>query len=70
MTSSISAVGSNMKKAKSTRDNPCDDLRPEYKRSDFKKVERGKYFKRVKATPNIVVLDPEPAQTPKKTAKG
>jgi len=25
-----------------------DDLRTEYKRSDFKKLERGKYYKRVK----------------------
>lgn len=25
-----------------------DDLRAEYKRSDFKKLERGKYYKRVK----------------------
>ena len=25
-----------------------DDMRTEYKRSDFKKLERGKYYKRVK----------------------
>jgi hypothetical protein len=33
-----------MKKAKPV----SDDLRAEYKRSDFKKLERGKYYKRVK----------------------
>jgi hypothetical protein len=27
-----------------------DELRAEYKRSDFKKLERGKYYNRVKAT--------------------
>jgi hypothetical protein len=59
-----------MKEAKSTWDDPCDDLRSEYKRSDFKKLGRGKYFKRVKATSNVVVPDPELARTPKKTAKG
>lgn len=36
-----------------------DELRPEYKRSDFKKLERGKYAKRVKAKSNVVVLAPE-----------
>lgn len=37
------------------------ELRPEYKRSDFGKLERGKYYKRVKAQSNVVVLDPEVA---------
>lgn len=45
-----------MKKAKSTCD---DDLRTEYKRSDFKKLERGKYYDRVKESSNVVVLDDE-----------
>ena len=36
-----------------------DELRPEYKRSDFKKLERGKYYERIKASSNVVVLDPE-----------
>ena len=45
-----------MKKAKSTSD---DELRTEYKRSDFKKLERGKYYDRVKASSNVVVLDDE-----------
>ncbi len=45
------------KKAKTT----SDDLRSQYKRSDFKKLERGKYYERVKASSNVVVLDPEVA---------
>jgi len=44
-----------MKKIKST----SDELRAEYKRSDFKKLERGKYYERIKASSNVVVLDPE-----------
>lgn len=44
-----------MKKAKS----PSDELRPEYKRSDFEKLERGRYYERVKASSNVVVLDAE-----------
>jgi hypothetical protein len=46
-----------MKKVKPTND----DLRAEYKRSDFKKLQRGKYYERVKASSNVVVLDPEVA---------
>ena len=46
-----------MKKAKST----SDELRAEYKRSDFRKLERGKYYERVRASSNVVVLDPEVA---------
>jgi len=44
-----------MKKIKST----SDELRPEYKRSDFKKLERGKYYQRIRASSNVVVIDPE-----------
>ena len=44
-----------MKRVKSK----SDELRPEYKRSDFKKLERGKYYERIKASSNVVVLDPE-----------
>lgn len=47
-----------MKKAKST----SDELRKEYKRSDFGKLERGKYYERVKASSNVVVLDSEMAE--------
>jgi hypothetical protein len=44
------------------RDKPrSDKLRTEYKRSDFKTLERGKYYARVKASSNIVVLDPDVA---------
>jgi len=36
-------------------------MRAEYKLSDFKKLERGKYYERVKERSNVVVLDPEVA---------
>jgi hypothetical protein len=38
-----------------------DKLRSEYTRSDFEKLERGKYYHRVKESSNVVVLDPEVA---------
>jgi hypothetical protein len=44
-----------VKKTKPT----SDELRGEYKRSDFKKLERGKYADRVKCSSNVVVLDDE-----------
>lgn len=40
----------------------ADDLRPEYKRSDFEKLERGKYFERLKKGSNVVVLEPRVAK--------
>lgn len=46
-----------MKKSKSV----TDELRPEYKRSDFGKLVRGKYYQRVMASSNVVVLDSEVA---------
>ena len=46
-----------MKRAKSK----SDELRAVYKRSDFRKLERGKYYERIKASSNVVVLDPEVA---------
>ncbi|HEX5413409.1 MAG TPA: hypothetical protein VFZ27_16270 [Terriglobia bacterium] len=46
-----------MKKYKSKPE----ELRREYNLSDFKKFERGKYYTRVKASSNVVVLDPEVA---------
>lgn len=46
-----------MKKVKST----SDELRTEYKRSDLGKLERGKYYERVKASSNVVILDSEVA---------
>jgi uncharacterized DUF497 family protein len=49
--------GEFMKKAKTV----ADELRTEYKRSDFGKLERGKYYKRVMASSNVVVLDADVA---------
>jgi hypothetical protein len=46
-----------MKKAKK-----LDELRPEYKRSDFGAMARGKYVDRLRDSSNIVVLDPEVAR--------
>ena len=34
-------------------------LRKEYTRSDFGTLERGKYYKQVTASSNLVVLDPD-----------
>jgi hypothetical protein len=48
-----------MKKAKRVQK---DELRPEYKRSDFTgPLVRGKYAKRLRESSNIVVLKPEVA---------
>ena len=48
-----------MKKNETTRD---DDLRAEYKRSDFTSpLVRGKYAERLRKSSNIVVLKPEVA---------
>jgi len=43
-----------MKKAKKRT---ADELRAEYKRSDFGDLVRGKYIDRLKASSNIVILD-------------
>jgi hypothetical protein len=48
-----------MNNAKSKID---DELRPEYKRSDFGPLVRGKYAARIAAETNIVVLEPEVAK--------
>jgi hypothetical protein len=49
-----------MKKARKTEKN---ELRPEYKRSDFTDpLVRGKYAKRLRESSNIVVLKPEVAE--------
>ena len=37
----------------------ADGLRPEYKRSDFGLLVRGKHAKRVAEATNVVVLDPD-----------
>lgn len=39
-----------------------DELRPEYRRSDFGKLVRGKYAARVATETNVVVLEPEVAE--------
>ena len=39
-----------------------DELRAEYKRSDFGTLVRGKYAAKVAASSNIVVLDPQVAR--------
>jgi hypothetical protein len=39
-----------------------DELRPEYKRSDFGNLVRGKYAAQVAAGTNVVVLEPELAE--------
>lgn len=44
-----------MKKMKSEED----DLRPEYQRSDFTMLVRGKHYERAKQSSNVVVLKPE-----------
>ncbi|MEW6233899.1 MAG: hypothetical protein AB1656_00800 [Candidatus Omnitrophota bacterium] len=49
-----------MKKAKQTKQ---DDLRDEYRRSDFPgPLTRGKYAERMRESSNIVVLKPEVAE--------
>ena len=47
-----------MKKAKKLA---ADELRSEYKRSDFGVLVRGKYIERLQESSNVVVLDPEVA---------
>ncbi|MBS0588139.1 MAG: hypothetical protein JSS37_09390 [Proteobacteria bacterium] len=48
-----------MKKVKSEM---TDELRPEYRRSDFGKIIRGKYANRIKAETNVVLLEPDIAK--------
>jgi hypothetical protein len=50
--------GSFMRKAKKPAG---DELRSEYKRSDFGALVRGKYIKRLQTSSNVVVLAPEVA---------
>ena len=47
-----------MRKAKTPA---ADELRFEYKRSDFGALVRGKYMDRIRASSNVVVIDPEVA---------
>lgn len=48
-----------MKKVEKAR---AEELRPEYQRSDFGTLVRGKFVKRLAANSNVVVLDPEVAE--------
>jgi hypothetical protein len=48
-----------MKKVKAES---ADELRPEYKRSDFGELVPGKYADRIKEESNVVLLDPDIAQ--------
>jgi hypothetical protein len=48
-----------MKKAKSELN---DWSRPEYKRSDFGEMVRGKYASRIRKSTNVIVLDPQVAR--------
>ncbi len=41
---------------------PTDELRPEYKRSDFGTLVRGKYAQKVAEATNVVVLEPQVAR--------
>ena len=41
---------------------PTDELRPEYKRSDFGTLVRGKYAQPVAEATNVVVLEPQVAR--------
>ena len=52
----------NGKSMKKVRSKPVDELRPEYKRSDFGEFVRGKYAARVTEATNVVVLEPEVAK--------
>jgi hypothetical protein len=47
-----------MRKAKTV---VADELRPEYKRSDFGPLVRGKFVERLRTSSNVVVIAPEVA---------
>jgi len=47
---------------KKGRRKQADELRPEYKRSDFGALVRGKYAQRIIEATNVVVLDPQVAK--------
>ena len=42
--------------------NAEDELRPRYKRSDFPKLERGKFYRQAAKGTSVVLLDPELAK--------
>jgi len=47
---------------KKVRDKVVDELRPEYKRSDFGTLVRGKYAQRYRESSNVVVIEPDLAK--------
>jgi hypothetical protein len=47
-----------MRKAKTPA---AEELRSEYKRSDFGALVRGKYIERLRTSSNVVIIDPEVA---------
>jgi hypothetical protein len=47
---------------KKVRAEAADELRPEYARSDFGELVRGKYADRIKEESNVVLLEPDIAQ--------
>ena len=56
-------AGAKVNYMKKDREPVKDELRPEYRRSDFPGgLVRGKYAKRIREASNIVVLKPEVAQ--------
>lgn len=55
------ATGRKGRSMKKTKTLSSGELRPEYKRSDFRELVRGKYVERLQASSNVVVLDPEVA---------
>lgn len=48
-----------MKKARNSKG---DEMGAEYKRSDFKKLERGKFYPKVVAGSNVVIIEPKIAK--------
>lgn len=40
----------------------ADEMRAEYRRSDFKKLEHGKFYEKVVVSSNVVVLEPRVAK--------
>lgn len=47
----------------------ADEMRAEYGRSDFKKLERGKFYEKVVASSNVVVLEPRVAKAFQNSAR-
>ena len=44
---------------KTSAKKPSNELRPEYKASDFPRLVRGKYADRLRQRSNVIILDPE-----------